>query len=348
MNSKETVNVLSCFKTLDQFEEKEPEWLIPGRIPKGQITTIGSDGGVGKTTISVYTAAPISRGERCFLDPPNHSRPAGLVAFISTEDSVSSKLKRKLREAGADMENIICPDFSKSNADALRDFKFGSEQMALFVEHYKPTLCIFDPLQGFIPPLINMGARNAMRDCMAPLISLGEQYGTTFLILCHTNKRKGASGRDRLADSADIWDISRSVLMGGYTDQQGIRYLSHEKSNYGELQPTILFTIDKSGTIHAEGETWKRDREFMSEAISNLGPQKMQDCQEWILALLDDAGGSMPSKDLDEQAKAEGYSKATLRRAKDKLKENNEICYRQVGARGEKIWFTDRLFLPAK
>lgn len=31
------------------------------------------------------------------------------------------------------------------------------------------------------------------------------------MVICHTNKRKGAFGRDRIADSADLWDIARSV-----------------------------------------------------------------------------------------------------------------------------------------
>lgn len=99
-----------------------------------------------------------------------------------------------------------------------------------------------------------------MRDCMAPLISLGEETGTTFIVVCHTNKRPKASGRDRIADSADLWDVSRSVLMAGYTEDQGVRYLSNEKNNYTTLQETLLFTIDNSGQAHAEGTSWKRDR----------------------------------------------------------------------------------------
>ena len=33
-------------KTLDQFEQKEADWLFQGYIPKGQITTLASDGGI--------------------------------------------------------------------------------------------------------------------------------------------------------------------------------------------------------------------------------------------------------------------------------------------------------------
>lgn len=97
--------------------------------------------------------------------------------------------------------------------------------------------------RDYFPPELNMGSRNAMRDCMAHLISLGEETGTTFLIICHTNKRKGTFGRDGIAASGDLWDISRSVLMAGYTEDEGIRYLSNEKNNYTQKQETLLFTI---------------------------------------------------------------------------------------------------------
>ncbi len=87
-----------------------------------------------------------------------------------------------------------------------------------------------------------------MRDCMALSLAWGEECGTTFLIICHTNKRKGAYGRDRIADSADLWDVCRSVMMAGYTEEQGVRYLSNEKNNYEQLHgETILFTIDGDG-----------------------------------------------------------------------------------------------------
>ena len=81
--------------------------------------------------------------------------------------------------------------------------------MEKIIRAIKPDLCIFDPLQGYIPTEINMGSRNAMHSCLAPLITLGEELGTAFLIVCHTNKRTGAYDRSRLADSADIWDIAR-------------------------------------------------------------------------------------------------------------------------------------------
>lgn len=329
---------LACFKTLDQFEEEEATWLVPGWIPEGQITLMAADGGIGKTTMWCNMIAALSSGKQCVLDPPGITRSSMTVAFLTTEDSVRKKLRKKLREAGATMNNVLTPDFMADKTGLLRNLKFGSADMARFIRYYKPALCVFDPVQGFIPPDLNMGSRNAMRDCMAPLISLGEEVGTTFLVVCHTNKRKGASGRDRVADSADLWDISRSVIMAGYTEEQGVRYLSNEKNNYEQLQETILFSIDGLGQIQTEGTTWKRDREFMQEAAFNISAPKREDCKSWILTQLAGLGGSVLTKDLEEKAKLAGYSMSTLRRAKDELKQDGQVKYFHTGGSQDRVW----------
>lgn len=68
---------LSCFKTLDTFEEEEATWLVPGWIPEGQITLMAADGGIGKTTLWCNLIAAISSGRCCILprpSPPSRKR----------------------------------------------------------------------------------------------------------------------------------------------------------------------------------------------------------------------------------------------------------------------------------
>lgn len=333
---------LSLFKPLADFEEEEATWLIPGWVPEGQITLIAADGGVGKTTLWVDIIAALSAGRRCILDPPDLVRKPMKIAFCTTEDSVKKKLRKKLREAGANMDNIITMDLSADKDGALDDFNFGSCKMDQFVRHFKPVACAFDPVQGFVPPNVNMGARNEMRHCMAPLIVLGEDIGTTFMVVCHTNKRKGAYGRDRIADSADLWDIARSVIMAGFTEDQGIRYLSNEKNNYAQLQETILFSINSAGQIVREGTSWKRDKEYMLDAATAKAAPKRDDCKEFILETLRKAQNQcMNSDELTKKAQEHGHSFRTVKRAREELiKENvTENHYVGTGKRGGRICF---------
>lgn len=81
----------------------------------------------------------------------------------------------------------------------------------------------------------------------------------------------------------------------------------------------------------------------MADAEAATSAPKRDDCKEYILHSLDDAGGSMKTKDLEEQAKESGYSYITFRRAKDDLKKNGDIKYFATGFSKEKTWYIEKV-----
>ncbi len=323
--------------SMDCVQEKEAEWLISGYIPKGNITILAGDGGSGKTTTWCGIAAAVSAGTKVFFDtvPDEFAKhEPQKVLFLSSEDSIEYTLKARLRKAGANLTNI----FSVSLQDeSFSEIKFDSPILESIIAEVKPALVVFDPVQSFIPPSVQMGQRNAMRSCLNPLIGWGEKYGCTFLIVVHTNKRQGVFGRNRVADSADIWDIARSVLIAGCT-QDDRRYLSHEKSNYGEPGATTLFTINEGVAVFEEYSD-KHDKDFVQERDFNSyqAPQRT-DAEKFITDFL--KNGKRPTRDLDEAAKAAGISNATLRRAKEQLRSKKLLGLSSEGNGKNKIFFS--------
>lgn len=323
---------------MSEVEEEEPEWLIDGYLPKYQITTMVGDGGAGKTTVWCALVAAISSGMRPFL----LGNPGGLdlkeyepqkVLFFSAEDSYKYVLKRRLRKNGANLGNIRSMNISD---ERFRDVKFNNPFLEELIKEHNPGLVVFDPVQAFIPENIKMGERNAMRSCLDPLIGYGERYGCTFLIIVHTNKQSGVWGRKRMADSSDLWDISRSVQMLGETSEPGIRYVSHEKSNNGPLKATVLFSINNE-VVEYKGMSDKKDRDFVIDTAQSVkqAPAK-DDAKEFILDFLKD--GEKKISELDEMAAAMGTGKNTLGRAKTELKQEGKI---KMWSRGfnPKIWY---------
>ncbi|MCB7317150.1 bifunctional DNA primase/polymerase [Lacrimispora sp. 210928-DFI.3.58] len=318
---KEPISLVS----MDTVEEKEPEWLITDYMPKGQITVLAGDGGAGKTTIWCSIAAAVSSGSTCFLNSDNpftRRHEPGTVIFFSSEDSAEYTLKGKLRRAGADLGRVLSLYLSD---ERFSEIKFNAPLLEELIREHRPALVVFDPLQSFIPPDIQMGQRNAMRDCLSALIGLGEKYGTTFLIIVHTNKQIGLWGRKRIADSADIWDIARSVLIAGEAEE-GLRYISQEKSNYGPQAETVLFSLD-SGKVEFKGYTDKKDRDYVlaAQASTHQTPAR-NDAKAFILDYLKD--GERETADLDSMMKAQGISGRTLERAKAELKKDGKIMYK--------------------
>ena len=72
---------------------------------------MAADGGIGKTTLWCNLIAAISSGERCILDPPGYTRVAQKVVIPDHGGLREKETKKKLRLAGANMSNIITPDF---------------------------------------------------------------------------------------------------------------------------------------------------------------------------------------------------------------------------------------------
>lgn len=150
LKTDKTESFLNSFKTLDQFEEQDPTWIIPGWVPEGQIVLMASEGGAGKTSTWVDILAALSRGGSCILDPPGYIRTPARTVFLTTEDSIRKKLRKKLRLAGANPELIVAPDFA-NNPELLHALKFGSQKIAEMVRWFSPALVVFDPVQGFVP-----------------------------------------------------------------------------------------------------------------------------------------------------------------------------------------------------
>lgn len=318
-------------------EIKEPEWLIPGYIPKYGITTIAGEGGVGKTTLWCSIVASITTGKQHFLTQgkniPFENKPETVVVF-SAEDSWEYVLKKRLEANGADMDRIL---YMSASDERFVDLNFDSDLLKGIIETNKPDLVVYDPVQAFVPANLRMGDRNAMRKCFTPLIGFGETYKTTSIVIAHANKQSGVWGRKRIADSSDIWDSSRSVLMTGVVpDSDGLRYITHEKSNWGKLEDSVLYSLDDGVPIF-KSYTKKKDREFILDESrkKNIAPAQ-EEAKEFIVSTLKEHK-QMEVKELDELAAVNGISKHSLKDAKAALKKEGVTHVWSVGF-NPKIW----------
>ena len=98
--------------TLNDYEEKEPEWLLNGWIPKYQITVMCGDGGSGKTSVWCHIAGKLSCGAYTIFEReidlagmPN-PKPQK-VMFFSSEDSVEYTLKGRLVKNNVHIPNVM-------------------------------------------------------------------------------------------------------------------------------------------------------------------------------------------------------------------------------------------------
>lgn len=321
--------------SVSDIKKERVEWFIPGYIPKGTITIIGGDGGLGKTSLWCNIASAISNGTPCVLQENNDFLyPQGEVIYFSGEDDTARVLRDRLEQNGANLDNIKTLPMDD---DAFTSLSIGGALIEGIIEARRPMLVIFDPIQQFIKNA-DMSKRNDMRQIMTNLSKLGKKYGTTFILVMHTNKRdKIGSFRDKLSDSADLWDISRSVLALG-RNQNNENFITHEKSNYGIRQNAILYHIENGKIIRDSIETERKTYvEFMGgKSKADKTDMRLQ-CKNVYLDLLSSKKQSI-KKDLEDRLSAMGYSRNMIRQVyNDLIHEERIEATKTSGGKGQGI-----------
>jgi len=323
-------------------------WLVDGLLPMGEVSLLGADGGTGKGIWQAQLIAYVTAGKTSgfFPLPPQQT---GKVLLLAGEDDPGKVLKARLLAAGADMNRVLVLTADDYFGKTGQPLTLKDQALADFAAKAGPLLLIVDPLQSFLPADVEMASRNQMRSALLPLRAIAAKQGCAVLIVMHSNKKQGVSGRARLADSSDIWDMARSVLMMGRAKNDGKIYLSHEKSSYARPQQTVLLHIDdvevegvKTARAVFDGYTDKKDADFIEERRVRTAETR-QDTRSAILNVLSESRlGSMPSNELRAAVLREiGCSDSTYNRVYSDLTKSSQIAKQAIrGKDGRNRWYT--------
>ena len=320
---------------LENVPIQNVSWLVEGLLPMGEVSLLGADGGTGKGIWQAQLIAYVTAGRTSgfFPQPPEKT---GSVLIFSGEDDPGKVLKARLTAAGADMSRVMVVTSDAYFARTGSPLCIPDTSFAKYVGKAAPALVIIDPLQSFLPAGVEMASRNQMRSALLPLKALCAKHGCAALISMHTNKRANVSGRARLADSSDIWDIARSVLMMG-----------HEKSSYSAPARTALLHIEqaqvegvKTAVAVFDSRTDKKDADFVEERRVRTAQTKEDTAQAILNVLAESKLGSMPNTQLRAEVMKEmGCSEGTYNRAYSSLVKSGEVTKKNIRQRdGRSQW----------
>ena len=333
---------------LENVPIQNVSWLVEGLLPMGEVSLLGADGGTGKGIWQAQLIAYVTAGRTSgfFPQPPEKT---GSVLIFSGEDDPGKVLKARLTAAGADMSRVMVVTSDAYFARTGSPLCIPDTSFAKYVGKAAPALVIIDPLQSFLPAGVEMASRNQMRSALLPLKALCAKHGCAALISMHTNKRANVSGRARLADSSDIWDMARSVLMMGRSNSDGKIYLSHEKSSYSRPQQTVLLHIEdveldgvRTAQAVFDGYTDKKDADFIKEPRVRQAQTK-EDTRDAILNVLAESRlGSMASSELRAAVVKEiGCSDRTYERAYADLVRSGDVKKHTIRQKdGKNRWYS--------
>lgn len=325
---------------------EQVDWLWADRIPRGAVTILAGDPGLGKSILTCELAARVSRGQAI---TPGGSGEPGRVLMLTAEDSLGAVVRPRLELAGADLGRVA---LDEGAGDAPLTLPSGLATLAAWMREHRPALVVIDPVVAFLDGDLNPHRDADVRRALRPLADLAAETAAAVVAVMHFNKAQGAQPLYRLSGSIGFAGAARSMLVFGRRpdaeDSDPTRVVAVAKSSYaalaasvelsltvpaGAAHPTVGWRGEVPGTTAADllrphGDA--EDRSALDEAV------------EWLRGELGD--GERPAGEVQSAARSAGVAVKTLRRARERV---GVVTRREgFGARGGWLWSLPEIAPP--
>ena len=280
-------------------------WIWHSRLAKGKLTLFQGYPGQGKSQISIYIAAIISKGAE-FVD--DNSCEQGQVLFISAEDDASDTLKPRLMAQNANMDNIFELQWIKTTSGKTVLFNFDKymdelKKAARTLKDLK--LIVVDPISAFLGR-VDGNASGEVRGLLHELKSVAEEHDCAVVLITHNNKTTGQAAISRSSGSHAFGAAARMVyafgtnpLKEGETTPEKTEFaMAPIKNNLTKDPDTLLYTIESTIVDGENGEDivtsytkWCGTTDATAQEIVDYNPNKKSN---------KNSGRGRPTKIFDE------------------------------------------------
>lgn len=301
-------------------------WLWPNWLPIGMLTLLAARPGLGKSMLALDLAGRIIAGEP-WPDGAPQAAPGAPCIYVDGENIPEVHNERAAAwNLDRDQLYMLLPD----EEDVLVDLSSSKYQELLsqMVYRLEPALVIIDSLGAVMGK-----GENAVEDVRALLGFLAglAQHHSVGILLIHHLRKGNSSGQMPLYDTIDpdqirgsghitamarvAWGLT-TVQVGARPDPNGPRKLSVIKSNLARHpEPLGVFLDPLPDSDHV------RITYGLEAPESYQEPTERDAAADWLLEYLEDAGEPVRPKQVVEAAKDAGYSRATVYRTREALKD---------------------------
>jgi archaellum biogenesis ATPase FlaH len=233
---------------LSEIDDRQVEWLWPGRIPLGKITLLDGNPAMGKSLIAAYLAACITA---CLPLPGGTLAKQGGVVVVSPEDDAGDTLKPRFLAAGGNPLKILLLNTVqyldiKKYEIIERSFSLSHDLEPLedAIKFMNAVLVILDPLSAVLGRAVAASHDQNVREVFRPLAQLAQRYGCAILIIRHLNKGNSHNILYRGAGSIGIIAAARMGLIVTHDpDDENKRILATTKNNLSKVASNLTYQI---------------------------------------------------------------------------------------------------------
>jgi hypothetical protein len=226
-----------AFVSLSELQPQRKGWLWPNRIPFGAITVLDGDSGNGKSTLSHYLAAQVTRGR------PMHNctgKPApGGVLLLQTEDDLEASVLPSLKALGADLSLVRAYD-RRGGGDQPLLIPDGLKEIERQAAEINARLIVFNPIMAFLGT--NACSYQSMCKSLGQVAALADRLNVAVLGVRHMVKGSNGSPLHRGVGSVGITGAIRSgLLVSRHPGDSEQIVLAQYKNSLGPLARSLSF-----------------------------------------------------------------------------------------------------------
>jgi archaellum biogenesis ATPase FlaH len=327
----------------DRIEAKRIEWLWQGRIPLNKLSVLAGNPDQGKSLVSLYMIAQLTRGLPMFGETKESWGRADAL-IMAAEDEPDDTIRPRLEAAGAALDHvhilqsITCKD-SRGKTVAEREAQLDSDLQAvetMLKQNPQIKLVVIDPISSFLGRA-NMNREQEVRAVLTPLKNLAARCRVAIVSVMHLNKNSDASAIHRIGGAVAFTGVARACWLFTDDPEDKTRHLMlRVKNNIAKASGGLAYRTsakpiviegheDQQPFVEWLGETEQAAADVLiGGAPVGRPPEKTEGAKEWLAKFL--ADGEQTATDVEKFGKRAGYALRTLNRAKSVL-----------GVRSEKI-----------
>jgi len=335
--------VRRLFVTASELRPRRQRWLWEHRIPLNEVTLFAGMQGRGKSTMTMYWIAGVTRGS--FGHEPVD------VLLLSAEEDHETTIVPRLIAAGADMERVHLHRIER-HFTLPRDVAIIEEA----VRGWKVGLVVIDPLLSYLDDETDAYSPKEIRRALHALNVV--KRTATIVALIHFRKESAQEVLHMITSSSAFSEVPRSVLGLGKepdtADEDGRLVLVHLKCNVGRQQRPRLVRIGESWIDDPDGgapfetsrvtvgEECDLTKEQVFKPTVGGRPSTVRDeAKEFLTAELKAGRGAVDVKKVKGKFSPIG-SGDTLKRAA------NEMGLKAEHVGGTWYWREPDAFVPAR
>ncbi len=292
-------------RCMANVKAEKVNWLWKPYIPRGKVTLVEGDPGIGKSWVSLAIATGVTLGAGI---PGQELTEPSNVVIASAEDGLGDTIRPRLDTMSADVNRIFAID------GALTLDENGFTLLESYLVRKHPALLIIDPLVAYLGAGVDIHRANETRAVMSQLARLAEKFDVAILAVRHLTKGGMSKAIYRGLGSIDFTAACRSVLLAGCdSENPQNRALVHIKSNLAMAGPAIGYEL-RGGGFYWTGDSDLTATRILAAEDTGDGKSARDEAADFLRDELRD--GPVEAAQVWRDAREAGLSEITVKRAK--------------------------------